>query len=100
MLALSLRWQNASSDIGLMRVDLRRIDDKGDRLHLRWTLVAADGDGPLVPATAAVVLARKLARGELSGAGAQACLDLFTLDEFLHALRGHAITTSLEIDPT
>ncbi|MEO5559836.1 MAG: saccharopine dehydrogenase NADP-binding domain-containing protein [Dokdonella sp.] len=100
LLALSRRWQNAGSDTGLMCVDMRGIDDNGHRLHLRWTLVAADGDGPQVPATAAVVLARKLARGKLHGAGAQACLDLFTLDEFLHALRGHAITTTLEIDPS
>lgn len=100
LLALSRRWQNAGSDTGLMCVDLRGMDDKGHRLHLRWTLVAAEGDGPQVPATAAVVLARKLACGELHGAGAQACLDLFTLDEFLHALRGHSITTTLELDPS
>ncbi len=99
LLAVSRRWQNIGSDIGLMCVDLRGIDAQGHRLHVRWTLIATDGDGPQVPATAAVVLARKLAHGELRGAGAQACLDLFTLDEFLHALRGHAITTTLEIDP-
>lgn len=96
LLALSNRWLGAGSDVGLMQIDMRGrgLDDKP--LHLRWRLLAANGDGPQVPATAAVVLARKLARGELPGSGARACLDLFTLDEFLAALDGFAVTTTLE----
>jgi hypothetical protein len=95
LLATSERWLGAGSDVGLMYVDLHGtgIDDRP--LALRWTLTAAGGDGPQVPATAAIVLARKLARGVLPGSGARACLDLFSLAEYLEALRPFAITTSL-----
>ena len=97
LLALSARWRDHGSDTGLMRIDLRGRDPAGRALHLRWTLRADDGDGPQVPATAAVVLARKLAAGDLPGAGARACLDFFSLDEFLRALDGYAVTTQLEV---
>ena len=96
LLALSERWLHEGSDIGVMQVELRGRGLDGHALHLRWRLVAANGDGPQVPATAAVVLARKLARGELPGSGARACLDLFTLDEFVAALAGYAIETTIE----
>jgi len=96
LLSLSERWLAAGSDAGVMQLDLRGVDPAGAPLHLRWRLVAANGDGPQVPATAAVVLARKLARGELPGGGARACLDLFTLGEFVDALDGYAIGTTLE----
>ena len=97
LLALSARWRDRGSDTGLMRVDLRGRDRAGRALHLRWTLRADNGDGPQVPATAAIVLARKLAAGALPGAGARACLDFFGLDEFMRALDGHAVTTQLEV---
>ena len=96
MLALSERWLDSGSDTGLMQLELRGVDREDVPLHLRWRLVATHGDGPQVPATAAIVLARKLARDELAGAGAGPCLDLFTLDEFLAALDGYAITTTIE----
>ena len=34
----------------------------------------------------AIILAKRLARGELSQRGARPCLDLISLDEFLEAL--------------
>jgi hypothetical protein len=36
----------------------------------------------------AILLARKLARGELNRRGAMPCLDLISLDEYLGALEG------------
>lgn len=96
LLRLSRRWQDTGSDVGLMCVDLSGLDHDGRPLRLRWTLFAAEGDGPQVPATAAVVLARKLVRGQLPGSGARACLDLFTLEEFLAGLAGFAVTTSVQ----
>jgi hypothetical protein len=96
LLALSERWLARGSDVGVMQVDLHGLDPAGVPLQLRWRLVARNGDGPQVPATAAVVLARKLARDEIPGGGARACLDLFTLEEFLAALDGYAIETTIE----
>ena len=96
LLALSERWIDRGSDVGLMQLALHGVDHDGRPLRLRWRLLAAGGDGPQIPATAAIVLARKLARGQLPGGGARACLDLFTLDEFLQALHGFAVTSTLD----
>lgn len=96
LLAISERWIESGSDVGAMHIDLSGTGANGDPLRLRWTLLARDGDGPQVPCTAAIVLARKLARNELAGSGAKACLDLFTLDEFLQALDGYAVETTLQ----
>lgn len=100
LLAVSERWLDSGSDIGTMHVELRGVDADGAPVRLRWTLLARDGDGPQVPCTAAIVLARKLARGQLPGSGARPCLDLFTLEEFLQALDGYAIETSLQVLPS
>jgi hypothetical protein len=45
---------------------------------------------------AAVLLARKLARGQLSARGATPCLDLFSLDEFLDALASYDIRIQIQ----
>lgn len=100
LLAISQRWQRLGSDCGLMQVDLHGLDGDGRPLRLRWQLIAEAGCGPEVPATAAVLLARRLARGGLPGAGARPCIDLFSLDDFLAELRGFPLHTRLELlDP-
>lgn len=86
----------AGSDVGGMVVELAGRDTQGELLRLRWSLTAAAGDGPQIPATPAVVLARKLADGDLSGRGAMPCMGLLTLDEAQAALTGFAIETRLE----
>ncbi len=96
LFALSQYWQNVGSDSGFMQVSMRGTGRDGTPLRLDWTLVANAGDGPQIPATAAVVLARKLACGELPECGARPCLDLFTLDELMAALRGYQIKATLQ----
>ena len=95
LFAMSEFWQDIGSDTGFMQITMRGIGTDGRPLALDWTLVAREGDGPQIPATAAIVLARKLARGELSGGGARPCLDLFTLEEFMAALDEFAMTATL-----
>ncbi|TXH67616.1 MAG: KR domain-containing protein [Lysobacteraceae bacterium] len=96
LFALSERWQDIGSDTGFMRVVACGLDHHARPLRIQWTIIARNGDGPQIPATAAVVLARKLARGALPGGGARPCLDLFTLDEFIAALDGFAIETRFD----
>ena len=95
LFAMSEFWQDIGSDTGFMQVSMRGTGLDGALLRLDWTLVAREGDGPQIPATAAIVLARKLARGALPGGGARPCLDLFTLEEFMAALDGFAMTATL-----
>lgn len=96
LLRISERWRGFGSDTGLMRVDMTGRGHDGEPLHLRWTLTARDGSGPQIPATAAVVLARRLAAGSLPGSGARACMGLFTLDDFMAALAAYPIEATLE----
>jgi hypothetical protein len=86
----------AGSDAGAMHVELCGIGADGQPRRRRWEIVACDGDGPEIPATAAVVIARKLAHGALPVRGARACLDLFTLDECLDSLAGYAIRVRVD----
>jgi hypothetical protein len=54
----------------------------------RFWIIARQGHGPYIPCTPAIILAERLARGELRERGARPCLDLIGLDEFLAAI-GH-----------
>ena len=95
LLRLSNRWLDAGSDTGLMTVDLGGTGLDGVPLRLRWSIVARDGSGPQIPATAAVVLARAFRRRPPTP-GAGACLDLFDLDTFMAALAGYPIRASTQ----
>ena len=95
LLRLSEHWLDAGSDTSAMLVRMRGTGVDGAPLALRWELLLPGGDGPQVPCTAAIVVAGKLIRGELPGAGASACIDLFTLDDYLAALDGFQVRTAL-----
>lgn len=89
----------AGTDAGAMHVELHGMDSSGNPHRIHWEIIATGGDGPQIPATAAVVIAGKLARGELGTRGAVPCLDLFTLDECLASLAGYAIRTHTRSEP-
>ena len=71
------------SDRGGMLVRLEGLDHGGKRQHIDWHLVAGSGHGPYIPATASVLLAKRLLDGTLQTCGAMPCTGLFTLDDFL-----------------
>lgn len=76
------RWGSA---LGGMVVRVRGVDEHGRDTERAWHIAADDDHGPEIPCMAAILLARKLARGEAVGnkaTGAQACVSLLTLDEF------------------
>jgi len=93
-------WIRSGTDTGVMSIQMRGLGLQGERRHIQWSIIARDGSGPQIPATAAVVLSRKLARGDLPGSGARPCLDLFTLDEFIQSLAAYPISTSTQILPS
>ncbi|HVM79069.1 MAG TPA: saccharopine dehydrogenase NADP-binding domain-containing protein [Stellaceae bacterium] len=82
------------TDRGGMYVHLDGVDTAGGPVRHCWSLVAEAGDGPFVPATPAVILARKLAQGRLNARGAMPCLGLFTLEEFRAEIADLAICTA------
>lgn len=62
-------------------------DRSGQPLEKNFHLIARHGDGPHLPALPAIIVARKLAAARDSiPAGAQPCLGLFTLSDYLAAI--------------
>lgn len=88
---------HSGTDEGGMVVALRGCDVHAKPLHIRWSLHAAAGDGPHIPAMPAVLLARKKADGTLRASGAMPCMGLFDLDEALSALSDYEISTRLDV---
>lgn len=87
------------TDRGGMYVELVGRGASGRDLTRSWTLVAEAGDGPWVPCMPAVILARKLARNEISRRGAMACLGLMSLAEFESEVADLRIETEVVESP-
>ena len=90
------RW---GSYAGAMHVEIAGTGRDGTPHRVKWYIVAPDGDGPRIPCTAAVVIARKLARGEMLRRGAMPCLELFSAEEFMAALAGFNVYETALIFP-
>ncbi len=88
-------FRTRGSDAGAMHVCLRGYR-RSRALTITWTLVAGQGDGPQLPSTPAIVLARKLAAGTLAARGAMPCLGLFSLDEAMRALDRFDVRATIE----
>jgi hypothetical protein len=73
------------SDVGGMLVRVAGVRRDGTRGAHAWRLVAKRGHGPEIPCLPAVVLARKLARGERIAPGARPCYGMMTLDDLARA---------------
>lgn len=76
-----LAWLGSDRGGMFMRLEGAAADEREQRID--WHIVAGSGHGPYIPAIPSVLVARKLARGELDACGAMACLGLFTLAEFM-----------------
>lgn len=60
----------------------------GKPRQVRFFMIARSGHGPFIPCVPAVLLARKLARGEVERRGATPCVDLIDLPDYRRALEG------------
>ena len=60
----------------------------GKPLKRRFMIIARSGHGPFIPCMPAILLARRLAKDEISERGAKPCLDLIDLDTYIAALEG------------
>lgn len=73
------RW---GTDVGGMTVRVVGVGADGASLRREWYLTAGSGHGPEIPCIPAIVIARKLARGEPIPPGARPCRGMMTLEEF------------------
>lgn len=68
--------------------------DPNEKPHARsWFIIAKNADGPYIPTIPAVILARKIAKGEMTSIGAMPCVGLVSLAEILSELRDFDIQT-------
>jgi hypothetical protein len=81
---------------GGMLVALTGTRANGTRARIDWQLTADAGHGPEIPCMAATLLARKLARGELTQRGAFACMGFLDLSELEAEFARWSITTVME----
>lgn len=88
---LKSRMQFLGSDRGGMFIDMHGINAHGKQKKLSWTLVAKNGHGPYIPATASVILARKLLSDNALDSGAYPCFKRFSLADFDRAVADLAI---------
>lgn len=100
---LALRLARFGNGKSAMFVAMTGRDHDGKKIQWRWELIAQNNDGINVPCLGAVALARKLvnqsAASDALQPGAYPCVGFVSLEEYLAALAGLQITTSLtEID--
>jgi hypothetical protein len=72
---------------------MRGAGPDGAPMQLAWNLLAPDHRGPEIPCMAAILLARRLARGEALPVGAMPCMGLLLLDEFAPEFARWGMTT-------
>ncbi|MGI8932124.1 MAG: saccharopine dehydrogenase NADP-binding domain-containing protein [Sphingomicrobium sp.] len=72
------------------------IGHDGAPMWVKGFMVARQGHGPHIPCLPAVLLAKRIAAGELPAVGARPCLDLIDLDQYLAALESLDITTTVK----
>lgn len=94
LLYLSDLLNVAGSDDSAFHLMLEGLGHDGRLQSKTFYLTARHGDGLYIPVAPAIICARKLASGALSGAGAYPCTGFVTLDEYRAALDGLDVTIS------
>lgn len=93
---LSSKLMSLGSDCGGMLIKLGGTDVNGQSRRVNWVLTAGHNHGPEIPCTPAVIIARKLASGDLQQRGAMPCWNLFELDDFDREVAGFDIQWRFE----
>jgi hypothetical protein len=81
---------------GGMLVRVAGLGPSGEPLRIDWHLTVAALRGPEIPCFAAILLAEKLARGDIAERGAHPCIGLLALRDFQPAFDRWQISTSVE----
>ncbi len=76
-------------------MEMSGTDTQDNHKKITFELTARSGDGPYIPCMPAILLTRKLMTNQLPQRGAQPCIGLISLDEYLNALRELDISWSV-----
>jgi NAD(P)-dependent dehydrogenase (short-subunit alcohol dehydrogenase family) len=90
--ALSHLFDMFGSDNSGFYVEMTGRAPDGQPLRVVFDLTARAGDGLMIPCTPAIVLALRLAKGEMQQRGAMPCFGLLGLDDILDELRPLRVT--------
>lgn len=86
LLKLSFLFDPLGSDKSGFHMFLSGEGHDGDRQTIRIFMIARRVHGPNIPCVPAILIAQRLAAGELIEPGARPCLDLVSLDEIMGAI--------------
>ncbi|MDA0782498.1 MAG: saccharopine dehydrogenase NADP-binding domain-containing protein [Proteobacteria bacterium] len=86
LLRISFLFDSIGKDDSGFYMLLSGKDESGNDKYIQFDLVARHGDGLCIPSVPAIILAKKLANGEIDKTGATPCIDLITMDEYLDVL--------------
>ena len=75
-------FKKLGTDTGGMQINLKGLDKNNKPKSVKWILVAENGVGPYIPTLSAIIIAKKLIKGEIDLRGASPCLGMYTLQEF------------------
>lgn len=96
LLSRTATWfDGLGTELGGMVMRLRGQGTDGQPLQLAWHITAGGNHGPEIPCMAAILLARRLARGQALPSGAHACAGWLQLDEFTPEFARWGMTVDL-----
>ncbi|MDH0863357.1 saccharopine dehydrogenase NADP-binding domain-containing protein [Mitsuaria sp. GD03876] len=96
--ATSPMFDRFGSGLGGMVLRVEGQDASGRPARREWHIAADDDHGPEIPCMAAILLARRLARGEALPIGAHACIGLLALADFQPEFDRWGMVTDLVTD--
>lgn len=96
LLRLSLLFDPWESGKSGFHMFLDGLDAGGRAMRVTIFMIARQVHGPNIPCIPAVILARKIAAGQLPAPGAKPCLDLIDVEELMSAIALLDITTTVE----
>lgn len=88
LLKLSFLFDWLGSANSAFHMELAGRDKNGNDKTINFELIARSGDGPYIPCMPAILVAQKIAAGELQDVGAKACIGIISKDEYLAAFEG------------
>lgn len=87
LLKISKIFDPLGTDVSGFYMEFSGAGLDGQPKTVLFEIVAKDGHGPYIPSMPAIIMAKKLARGQVTGRGARPCMGFITLEEYLEALK-------------
>lgn len=91
LLKISQLLDPLGSDESGFYMELRGLDHNSQPKQIRFDLLARRGDGMYIPCVPSILMALKLARGEIMATGAQPSMGFISLEEYLELLGEFAV---------